>query len=380
MLTRLEQRQSSSRRPFGLVFLLPSCIAFALVSQLYYGSLMAKDYVPNRHLEHDKAPGRTNSLLPETVNDPTTARESAGLHVVVSHCRCSVGWIFDQYLPTLNKTVKSATIYSKCGATPENAPAWALIVDLPNVGRCDHSYAYWINQVVSDWNVHGHSSISRLSGNSTILPQDRVVFLKDTNNTYRRTRSRQDAEVPLGEMWNQTLRTGYSCGSRVIWRAGFRSAVPTNVLHFDTLASFAKDSYISPADSRNNKLSERSLDIFPAVYRPLSNWTQQYLNLSLEPPGLIHACFGGVFMTTVESMLKAPVKNWEAVVSSLSRGDNIEEGHYMERMWPAILAPGIPLEEQVRLMQRKERVIQRPGLGYHGLLLLRNESHDEGFS
>jgi hypothetical protein len=55
---------------------------------------------------------------------------------------------------------------------------------------------------------------------------------------------------------------------------------------------------------------------------------------------------------------------WRAAERSLSRGDNIQEGHYMERTWAMLLAS--PLEEyQVKAIKSySSRVFKR---GYEGL-------------
>lgn len=70
-------------------------------------------------------------------------------------------------------------------------------------------------------------------------------------------------------------------------------------------------------------------------------------------------------MTTIERIVQAPVKNWTDEVSSLSRGDNIEEGHFMERTWPALFATAKPHEEQGQLKQLVERIVHHQGFGYH---------------
>jgi hypothetical protein len=55
---------------------------------------------------------------------------------------------------------------------------------------------------------------------------------------------------------------------------------------------------------------------------------------------LVPVCFGGIFMTRWGqlSSIDSPIKNWSVIAKGLSRGDNIEEGHYMERWWADILS------------------------------------------
>jgi hypothetical protein len=93
-------------------------------------------------------------------------KEIPGFHIVVSHCDKSLDWLWQHIEKTkqqlsssslslflLLQNVKSVTIFSKCGqegtilqqqqqekTTITNTMAKVIV--LPNVGRCDHSYAY----------------------------------------------------------------------------------------------------------------------------------------------------------------------------------------------------------------------------------------------
>jgi hypothetical protein len=66
-----------------------------------------------------------------------------------------------------------------------------------------------------------------------------------------------------------------------------------------------------------------------------TEWTKNYNKLDLVP-----MCFGGRFMTRWGQLSSedAPIRNWSVITKALSRGDNIEEGHYMERWWADILS------------------------------------------
>ena len=85
------------------------------------------------------------------------------------------------------------------------------------------------------------------------------------------------------------------------------------------------------------------------------------MNFSLSPLDenqnqIVPVCFGGRFMTTLHQIVNnSNVNDWTPMLESLSRGDNIEEGHYMERMWAALLSKPIPLREQHEFLRRKVR-------------------------
>jgi hypothetical protein len=60
---------------------------------------------------------------------------------------------------------------------------------------------------------------------------------------------------------------------------------------------------------------------------------------------------------------------WEKIEDSLMRGDNIEEGHFAERSWAALLSN--PLEDfQVEALKKhSSKVIRHPYL-FRGILLV----------
>jgi hypothetical protein len=71
----------------------------------------------------------------------------------------------------------------------------------------------------------------------------------------------------------------------------------------------------------------------------LGEWIDQ---LNLHPAALnqdiVPVCYGGVFAATSYQVAVQPKRVWKAIEDSLSRGDNIAEGHYAERMWAALLS------------------------------------------
>jgi hypothetical protein len=87
------------------------------------------------------------------------------LHLVVSHCKTSLSWMQD-YLKGFTN-VGSIHVISKCGHGVEGDAIGAEVLVLPNVGRCDHSYAHFITTILPKLAI---------SKNDNSI----VVFLKDT--------------------------------------------------------------------------------------------------------------------------------------------------------------------------------------------------------
>lgn len=65
-------------------------------------------------------------------------------------------------------------------------------------------------------------------------------------------------------------------------------------------------------------------------------------NNAVAVPEIVPLCFGGVFAASLKNIRARNPLLWTTIESSLSRGDNIQEGHYMERLWGTLLSS--PLE------------------------------------
>jgi hypothetical protein len=75
---------------------------------------------------------------------------------------------------------------------------------------------------------------------------------------------------------------------------------------------------------------------------------------------LVPVCYGGRFAASVENIYKQDMNMWMKLEISLTRGDNIEEGHFVERSWAALLSN--PLEliqiDAIQNTQLKLQVFQ----------------------
>lgn len=85
----------------------------------------------------EKFQGKSDELAPIRVS------------LVVSYCTASLDWLAPEITKLRNcfsgqLEVETLHIYSKCGrpVPMEGLPPRTFVVELENVGRCDHSYAY----------------------------------------------------------------------------------------------------------------------------------------------------------------------------------------------------------------------------------------------
>mmetsp|Transcript_3117 Transcript_3117/g.4278 ORF Transcript_3117/g.4278 Transcript_3117/m.4278 type:complete len:696 (-) Transcript_3117:494-2581(-) len=348
-------------------------------------------------------------------NDKTTH-----IHVVVAYCHNPLDWMVEQLkelveLGGTNANATSATmttipnikltmdVYSKCGKEHlvEGFFADALrrddddndnfIIDslnvqtLPNVGGCDHTYAYW------------------MKNNARTSPAHYVFFLKDTkrddsllsvNGRYR----------PTSDMLRVASHRGFACGldtnalDNVPKRTGFVNSV-TSVYHdtkrlyrykmkMDTYqrASVREglynetnetlraqdDDQQQQQDQANNTTdanfaSTQYKQMGPFVVKALTNKTDDLCKrlpiCNHEEYTFVQVCYGGTFAVDIDQILKVDEVLFERLVTILSRGNNIEEGHYVERSWAGILAPPITPEERLALLTfSNAKVTEMPGV------------------
>ena len=62
------------------------------------------------------------------------------------------------------------------------------------------------------------------------------------------------------------------------------------------------------------------------------------MGIDLAERALWPVCYGGLFGATRTAIHRTSKASWEQLRDSLTRGDNIEEGHYAERSWAGLLA------------------------------------------
>lgn len=240
------------------------------------------------------------------------------VELVISHCDSEIWWIFNEY--TIGVTVTKATVYSKCGKPVDGPSEKYTVVELPNVGRCDHSYAHWMEENVGS--VAG-PTVSEL-----------VVFMKDKDNKYRElNNARRRSLIHMGTL---AAELGFACGEFSVRPISGPNSFPSSYHHFDTLKKFQLSSY-----GRENTVAIEDSG-FKSSHANLGEWIEQ-LGFQVLPEEVVQVCYGGVFVTTREQIGKHKPEEFQAIKISLSRGDNIEENHFCERVWGSML--GKPLGE-----------------------------------
>jgi hypothetical protein len=227
------------------------------------------------------------------------------MQIVVSHCINDLDWL-TSFVQGVNGTV-NVTVISKCDSPVDGVPENTKIIRLPNVGRCDHSYAYWLAYL----NPYGDEE------------DVAVVFLKD-DISYANLHQ-VGFWRPLRELLEISSVRGFACAIETTKFGINEDMVSLSIYHkWDHLATFSLATY---ARTKAGYL-DATKDTFKSNFTNLGDWADQTSGDALNSYTIVPVCYGGAFATTASNIKKRDNSVWENIERTLSRGDNIEEGHF----------------------------------------------------
>ena len=264
------------------------------------------------------------------------------------------------FINLVSDRVKSIHIISKCGfpvtGIPKHLEAISTIETLPNVGRCDHAYAHYLASILPGKNVTKNEEDNSV-----------VFFLKDSMNLENIKQGRH-----FIRKWNDVYSmtrialssNGFACGLFM------KPNSQMSVYHQLSELRKTKMNEVYKGANTQQKLDNQTtttMASFMANYSDLGSFVDE-LDIGRPFPSLVQVCTGGVFAASVRNIKKIKMASWEAAEKLLSRGDNIEEGHYMERSWGMLLAN--PLEQfQIDAFNEKSRIDPETRWQYKGVLI-----------
>ena len=239
------------------------------------------------------------------------------ISIIISHCEDNVGWLLE-YIGK-DYSIKDILIFSKCDKEVEGleeleelSPV-VNITKLPNVGRCDHSYAHYITEQ--------YTSIDRENDGDDI-----VMFFKD-NGRHR------NIFIPMDLLLTHASKSGFGCVARVTCRCdqcNKDSIIPMLQHKRKKLERFARMDYNRvKRDDSNAFVSEQ--------YPSLKSWKDD-IGFVIPESETMPVCYRGMCVVQKKQFFNQPEESWKKMEASLSRANNIIEGHYAERMWASILS------------------------------------------
>jgi len=297
------------------------------------------------------ARARGGTSLSRSLEHVLEDRRKTQISIVLSHCDKSIEWV-PNFIGEGLYDVTDITILSKCGNEIQGlesinnigARIKVNVVDVENVGRCDHSFAYWIKNNIPDINEERDG-------------KDLVLFMKDNDRLVRVSRTFHEAFAIASS-------TGFTCFRRPNgndW--SHKRFIPLSLHRKSRLDLFQIKDYDRTGDESNPN--------FAAKYRNLGEY-REAIGIKYPDSALVPVCYGGMFMTQKRGLLKHPASVWTHLTSSLSRDNNIEEGHFAERLWATLVSPqlsDVALEHISESIQQKidyeeDKVYYLEGLTY----------------
>lgn len=249
--------------------------------------------------------------------DLQSYKPSRSSTVVVSFCTKPAGVY--EILKAFPKS--KLFVVSKCG---RRFPYINISVD--NVGRVDYSYLTFITQQYDDLS-------------------DTTIFIKDSWK--RQDKNNLFSHIPHARLDDMILNDrGFECWFQyMIWH------------DCRVLDTFQLQKYNKPWDSSTMR------GVFKSRYTSFHEFHNRFTtrwNESYNCP----VCYGGVFAARKERIRRVPLAAWKMLHKTLERGNNIEESHFVERLWAMLLSD--PLVPQIdRDMKSKTKLYSLVGKETH---------------
>ena len=334
----------------------------------------------NNHTQHDEWLYQDFTLIPDLYFDSREPSWSglhgrnlkgkpAAVHVVLAFCVHSLDWFHSAFSDV---NITNLTVYSKCGKGTEardifnrgNMSVDISVVRLPNVGRIDHTIV--------------HDMLSRSQSTS---PETVIVYIKDT---FPVVHQKGLETASLHDMISKAAGPlGFGCGLQP------SPQLPPSILCKKDLSVLARvlrfvknpercipdlktscqqklsawhltselESFHLDGHTRTDGLYSKVDDEAFQTNHSFRSWLKE-MRISLPYPVSL-SCYGGTFAVRYEHIDKARVPLLK-MHKSLSRGDNILEGHFAERTWAGLLSSQLPPELLQRVLHTSVGVLPFP--------------------
>lgn len=233
-------------------------------------------------------------ILTAATTASKTASSTGGVRLVVSRFAENVDFLHDT--PPFNR-FRNVTIYNKGAPLTDIKARYANIVDLPNIGRCDHTALHHIIE-----------NYDNLDDVTVFLPASLMSHsYKRLHATYLLTRKMDGNShfVDYGFLMSQPIRK-----------------------RFRNLVTSGTYKCIDPANAAANTDTR----LQPATPPAFIDWMDTHL------PGRNSqtASWYFIFMVSKRDILSNPRSFYQRLIKQLEVGPNPAAGHYFERAWPAI--------------------------------------------
>jgi hypothetical protein len=188
------------------------------------------------------------------------------------------------------------TIYNKGSNKDFTKPSIYRVIQLPNVGRCDHTYLYHI--------VNNYAVLAPIT---IFLPGSIKIQYKKT--------------IAI-QLINHIL------SSKNAVFLGFQTDNIKKYFNKFTLDNWS-------ASNPNNRINNSDTHLEPALLRPYGKWYTHFFGKTIVQK----YCYMGIFSINKLDIIKHDVSRFQQLLNAVSWHSNPEVGHYIERSWAAIFHP-----------------------------------------
>ena len=190
------------------------------------------------------------------------------------------------------------TVYNKGNNENFNKTNVKKIVNLHNVGRCDHTYLYHV--------IENHGNLANIT-----------VFLPGSLNIdYKKYK----AQCILDNIIKSKFSKAFFMGQ-------YHKSVK------ESLKDFFLDNWQST--DKNNLLLNNESVLHKSEIRPYGNWYTHFFG-NIQANWLTYC---GVFSIDKRDIIQNPVEHYKKILETVNTHSNPEAGHYIERSWGAIFYP-----------------------------------------
>lgn len=237
-----------------------------------------------------------------------TSKSHCKVTFIISRYEESLSWIKNLPLPPISTGHDiNIVIYNK-GSTDIDAniasflPSYVnnlTIKKIDNIGRCDHSYIHYIHENYDD--LHG-------------------CYIFISGSCY---------DIPY--KWYKTTKT-VACVFETCDTCIYADYVGGDISQ--VMANFKLENWTAshPTNMQRNNVSK----LIQADIRPYGKW---YENQFDDIGKIEYVCYGGILSAHSKHIKHRPRSFYRNLLTQLSKGDNVEVGHYVERSWLAIFHP-----------------------------------------
>lgn len=223
------------------------------------------------------------------------------LHLVVAHYKEDLSYIDKEFPNIFDKIF----IYSK-STEPTNLKKLHTHTHLPNIGRCDHTYLFHIAQNYDTYKSSPPAHILFLTGSCWALKRKKLItqlILKNAGN--------------------------FNFYSPFLQRLGFfEQHMRKYKLHKYTASLLANR-------SNNN-------EFIRSKFENLGQFCDVYGIGAIR-----FVAYTGCFSVNSALIFRRDQAFYQDLLLLLSSGDNLEDGHFIERSWHAIFHPHLKKKENV---------------------------------